>query len=141
MSTVASWKTYGRISVFLRPYTGQLVFVLLVSLVSTALGLAQPYFSRLLIDRALLLRDMRALGWIAGVMFAAGVLGYGLNIASSYRYVRISAAMLFDMRVALFRHLQTLSPRFYAQFRLGDLMSRLNNDVSEVQRVSADTLL
>jgi ATP-binding cassette, subfamily B, bacterial len=45
------------------------------------------------------------------------------------------------MRLALFRHLQTLSPRFYAGFRLGDLMSRLNNDVSEVQRVSADTLL
>src|SRR6202034_846042 len=75
------------------------------------------------------------------LMFGAAVLGYVLNIISSYRYIRISAAMLFDMRVALFRHLQTLSPRFYAQFRLGDLMSRLNNDVSEVQRVSADTLL
>ena len=84
---------------------------------------------------------MHALVWIAGIMFGAAVLGYILNIASSYRYIRISAAMLFDMRVALFRHLQTLSPRFYAQFRLGDLMSRLNNDVSEVQRVSADTLL
>jgi ATP-binding cassette subfamily B protein len=49
--------------------------------------------------------------------------------------------MLFDMRLALFRHLQTLSPRFYANYRLGDLMSRLNNDVGEVQRVTADTLL
>ncbi|HYA17959.1 MAG TPA: ABC transporter ATP-binding protein, partial [Bryobacteraceae bacterium] len=117
------------------------MFVLIVSLLSTALGLAQPYFSRLLIDQALLRRDMHALAWIAGVMFAAAVAGYVLNITSSYRYVRISAAMLFDMRVALFRHLQTLSPRFYAQFRLGDLMSRLNNDVGEVQRVSADTLL
>ena len=49
--------------------------------------------------------------------------------------------MLFDMRLALFRHLQSLSPRFYAGYRLGDLMSRLNNDISEVQRVSADTAL
>ena len=138
---VASWGTYRRLWVFLRPYPRPLVFVLLVSLVSTALGLVQPYISRLLIDQALMKSDMHALIWIAGIMFVAAVLGYILNIASSYRYIRISAAMLFDMRVALFRHLQTLSPRFYAQFRLGDLMSRLNNDVSEVQRVSADTLL
>jgi ATP-binding cassette subfamily B protein len=37
--------------------------------------------------------------------------------------------------------LQTLSPRFYAKWRLGDLVSRLNTDIGEVQRVSADTLL
>ena len=125
----------------MRPYSGRLSFVLFISLCATALSLVQPYFSKLLIDRALLQRDMRALGWIAGLMFGAVVLGFGLNMLSSYRYVRISAAMLFDMRLALFQHLQTLSPRFYASYRLGDLMSRLNNDVGEVQRVSADTLL
>ena len=125
----------------MRPYSGRLAFVLTVSLCATALSLVQPYISKLLIDRALLQRDMHALAWIAGLMFAAVVLGFGLNMLSSYRYVRISAAMLFDMRLALFRHLQSLSPRFYASYRLGDLMSRLNNDVGEVQRVSADTLL
>jgi ATP-binding cassette, subfamily B, bacterial len=74
-------------------------------------------------------------------MFGATVLGYALNILSSYQYVRVSAAMLFDMRLALYRHLQTLSPRFYAKWRLGDLVSRLNTDIGEVQRVSADSLL
>ncbi|HWE53093.1 MAG TPA: ABC transporter ATP-binding protein [Bryobacteraceae bacterium] len=139
--SVAQWKTYGRLKIFLRPYYSRLVLVLVVSLFSTVLGLAQPYISGLLIDKGLLRRDMRALLWIAGIMFVASVLGFVLNILASYRYVKISAAMLFDMRVALFRHLQTLSPRFYARFRMGDLMSRLNTDVSEVQRVSADTLL
>ncbi len=126
---------------FLRPYTGQLLLVLIVSLAATSLSLIQPYISKLLIDRALMKRDVHALVWIAGLMFVAIVAGFGLNILSSYRYVRVSAAMLFDMRLALFRHLQTLSPRFYASYRLGDLMSRLNNDVGEVQRVTADTLL
>lgn len=138
---VAQWKTYGRLWVFVRPYVRRLVLVLVVSLFSTALGLVQPFISKLLIDQALLQRDMDALVRIAGLMFGAAVAGFGLNILASYRYVKISAAMLFDMRVALFRHLQTLSPRFYAQFRMGDLMSRLNSDVGEVQRVSADTLL
>jgi ATP-binding cassette subfamily B protein len=115
--------------------------VLIVSLGATSLSLVQPYISKLLIDRALMRRDLHALIWIASLMFVAIVAGFGLNILSSYRYVRVSAAMLFDMRLALFRHLQTLSPRFYAGYRLGDLMSRLNNDVGEVQRVTADTLL
>jgi ATP-binding cassette subfamily B protein len=138
---IADWRTYRRLWVFLRPYAGRLSVVLVISLLSTALGLVQPYISKLLIDDALLKRDMRALVLIASVMFVATVLGFALNILSSYRYVKISAAMLYDMRVALFRHLQSLSPKFYAKFRMGDLMSRLNGDVGEVQRVSADTLL
>ena len=94
-----------------------------------------------MIDGALLKHDMHALLVVSVLMFVFTVVGFVLNIVSSYRYVTISAEMLFDMRLALFRHLQKLSPRFYAQFRLGDLMSRLNNDIGEVQRVSADTLL
>jgi ATP-binding cassette subfamily B protein len=132
---------YRRLWVFIRPYVRPLSLVVIVSLGATALTLLQPYFSKLLIDRALLRRDMRALGWIAGLMSAASILGFLLNIVASYRYVKVSAAMLFDIRLALFRHLQMLSPRFFAGYRLGDLMSRLNNDAGEVQRVSADALL
>lgn len=138
---VAGWKTYARLWVFMRPYLGGLILVLAVSFLSTLLGLAQPYISKLLIDRALLRHDMSALVAIASLMFVATVAGYALNILASYRYVRISAAMLYDIRLALFRHLQSLSPRFYASFRLGDLMSRLNNDVGDVQRAAADSLL
>ncbi|WP_197422457.1 MULTISPECIES: ABC transporter ATP-binding protein [unclassified Phenylobacterium] len=139
--SVASWRTYGRLLPFLRPYLRPLVFVLVISLLGTALSLAQPYLSKLLIDKALLRRDMDALIEIALLMVALSVVGYAVNILASYRYVSASAAMLFDIRAALLRHLQTLSPRFYGGFRLGDLMSRLNSDVSDVQRVTADTLL
>lgn len=139
--SVASWRTYGRLLPFLRPYLRPLVFVLVISLLGTALSLAQPYLSKLLIDKALLRRDMDALIEIALLMVALSVVGYAVNIFASYRYVSASAAMLFDIRAALLRHLQTLSPRFYGGFRLGDLMSRLNSDVSDVQRVTADTLL
>src|SRR5262249_34449067 len=49
--------------------------------------------------------------------------------------------VLFDMRLALYGHWQKLSPRFYAQAKLGEIVSRINNDVAEAQRVAADTLL
>jgi ATP-binding cassette subfamily B protein len=136
-----NWKEYRRLKPFLTPYTTRLSVILFLSVLSTLLGLTQPYISKLLIDNALRPRDMHALLWVAGLMFATTVLGFALNILSSYQYVRVSAAMLFDMRLALYRHLQILSPRFFAKWRLGDLVSRLNNDIGEVQRVSADTLL
>lgn len=137
----ADWKEYRRLKPFLSPYASRLGVILAINVLSTALGLAQPYISKLLIDNALQPRNMRALWWVAGLMFGVTVLGFLLNILSSYQYVRVSASMLFDMRLALYRHLQLLSPRFYAKWRLGDLVSRLNNDIGEVQRVSADSLL
>src|SRR5687767_2653902 len=45
------------------------------------------------------------------------------------------------MRLSLYAHLQRLSPRFYARTRLGDIVSRLNNDISEIQRVAAEAAL
>jgi ATP-binding cassette subfamily B protein len=137
----ADWKEYRRLKPFLAPYASRLGFILGINVLATALGLAQPYISKLLIDNALAPRNMRALWWVAGLMFGVTVLGFLLNILSSYQYVRVSASMLFDMRLALYRHFQLLSPRFYAKWRLGDLVSRLNNDIGEVQRVSADSLL
>jgi len=132
---------YRRILTYILPYWRRLTLVLALSLVSTLLGLAQPYITKLLIDEALLRKNMQALATVAGLMVVVTVLGFAMNIASSYRYVAVSAAVLFDMRLAVYRHLQRLSPRFYTRTKLGEIVSRLNNDISEVQRVAADTLL
>lgn len=132
---------YRRALRFVVPYWPRLVFVLLAGIVATGFGLFQPYISKLLIDDALLKHNMRMLLIVSGLMFGVTVLGFVLNILSSYQYVRVSASVLFDMRLALYRHLQTLSPRFWARTRLGDVVSRINNDIAEVQRVSADSLL
>jgi len=115
--------------------------IIMVSLLATGLSLAQPYITKLMIDGALMHRDMSALWQVAGLMLGATVGSYILNIAASWLHVSLSAAMLFDIRSAVLAHLQTLSPRFFGRFRLGDLMSRLNSDVSDIQRVAGDTLL
>lgn len=138
---IADWRTYRRLAPFLKPYRVALLLVLAISLLSTALGLSQPYLSKLMIDQALLRRDMGALVEIAAIMIGVTVAGFAFNILASYRYVALSAAMLYDIRAALLRHLQALSPRFYGSFRLGDLVSRMNSDVSDVQRTASDSLL
>jgi ATP-binding cassette, subfamily B, bacterial len=142
VETAQIWlKQYQRALRFVLPYWKRLAGVTLIGLLATAIGLAQPYFSKLLIDSALLGRDMRALVWVAGLMAGFTIAGFVLNIISSYQYVRISAQLLFEIRLAVYRHLQTCSPRFWASRRLGDVVSRINNDAGEVQRIAADTLL
>src|SRR5580658_5344995 len=132
---------YRRALRFIVPYWHRLIFVLLAGIAATGFGLLQPYISKLLIDDALLKRNLHMLLVVSGLMFGVTVLGFVLNIFSSYNYVRVSASVLFDMRLALYRHLQTLSPRFWARTKLGDVVSRINNDIAEVQRISADSLL
>jgi ATP-binding cassette subfamily B protein len=126
---------------YLVPYWRRLVLVLAISLISTATTLVIPYLSKDLIDTALVGRDLAALRRIVFWFVGLGVLGFILNVTSGLRYTRVSAEILFDMRLSLYAHLQRLSPRFYARTRLGDIVSRLNNDISEIQRVAAEAAL
>jgi ATP-binding cassette subfamily B protein len=132
---------YRRAFIYILPYWRRLALVLSISLFSTLLGLVQPYIAKLLIDEALLRRSAQALQAVALLMVVVTVASFALNILSSYRYVAVSADVLFDMRLALYEHLQKLSPRFYARTKLGEIVSRINNDIGEVQRIAADTLL
>src|ERR1700728_2943211 len=132
---------YKRALAYVVPYWRGLLAVMVLGLFSTTVGLVQPYISRLLIDDALLRRNLHALTMIAIAMVVVTIVGFVLNIASSYCYVRLSAASLFDMRLAVYRHLQRLSPRYFAHKKLGDIVSRINNDIGEVQRICSDTLL
>jgi ATP-binding cassette, subfamily B, bacterial len=126
---------------FIFPYWRSLALILVLGSVATLSGLAQPYFTKLLIDDALLHRNFPLLVWISAGMLVVTALSYALNSWTGYRYMQVSAAILFNMRRAVYQHLQTLSPRFYAGTRIGEIVSRLNNDVGEIQRVSADTFL
>jgi len=126
---------------YLIPHWRRLVLVLVISLISTATTLVIPYLSKDLIDHALVGRDLTALRRIVYWFAALGVLGFILNVTSGLRYTRVSAEILFDMRLSLYAHLQRLSPRFYARTRLGDIVARLNNDISEIQRVAAEAAL
>ena len=123
------------------PYWRRLVLVLVLSLLSTGLSLILPYLSKALIDRGLLGRDSRALVEIVSLFAGITLISFVLNVVSGMRYTRTSADILFDMRLSLYRHLQRLSPRFYARTRLGEIVSRINNDIAEIQRVAAETAL
>ena len=132
---------YRRTLVFLRPYRKSFVFLFALGFISTIVALAQPYLTKLLIDSALLRRNMRGLWYLAIWMAICSALSFVLGLVTTRWYTKLSANVLFDMRVEVFRRLQLLSPRFYAKTKTGDIVSRLNGDISELQRLSSDTIL
>lgn len=125
---------------FVRPHRLAIAGLLGLSVCASALVLVQPWLTKLLIDDGLLARNFPRLVLIAGLMIIAGLLGTALSGINRYLHTRLSGRMLFALRDDLYRHLQTLSPTFYGQRRIGDLMSRLDGDVAEIQRFAVDSL-
>ncbi|QCY11192.1 ABC transporter ATP-binding protein [Pseudomonas sp. MPC6] len=125
---------------FVRPHRLAIAGLLGLSACASALVLVQPWLTKLLIDDGLLARDFSMLVLIAGLMIVAGLLGTLLSGINRYLHTRLSGRILFALRDDLYRHLQTLSPNFYGQRRIGDLMSRLDGDVAEIQRFAVDSL-
>ena len=126
---------------FIVPYWRRLALVLGLSVLSTGLSLYLPLLSRDFFDHALIGRDRATLVRVSSLFALVTVLSFIVNVISGLRYTRVSADILFDMRLEMYRHLQQLSPRFYARTRLGDIMSRINNDIGEIQRIASEAAL
>lgn len=126
---------------YAKPYWRRLAAIAGLSLVSTVLSLAIPYLSKTLVDRALVGHSLTALYWTVALFAGTSIGAFAISTITGLRYTRVSAEILFDMRLALYRHLQQLSPRFYARTPLGEIVARINNDIGEIQRVAAESVL
>jgi ATP-binding cassette subfamily B protein len=124
-----------------RPHARRLAPVVILSLAGTAMSLAMPILSRTLVDDALIGRDMRVLLWTIGGFLGLTGASFLLNVASGLRYTRVSADILFGMRLEVLQHLQRLSPRYFAKMPIGQIASRINSDIGEIQRVVAEVAL
>lgn len=131
----------ARALAYVRPYAARLAPVALLSVAGTGLGLVVPYLSKLLIDDAILAGDFGMLVRVTAAFVGVTLLSFAMNTWSGLRYTGISADILFDMRRDLYRHLQRMSPRFFARTPLGDTVSRVNGDIAEIQRVVGEVAL
>ncbi len=141
LETLVLDRDLRRALLFIVPYWRRLALVLGLSVLSTLLSLYLPLLSRDFFDGALIGKSLSTLVRVVVLFAGVTIASFLVNVVSGLRYTRVSADILFDMRLELYRHLQRLSPRFYARTRLGDVMSRINNDVGEIQRIAAETAL
>src|SRR5918994_83417 len=128
-----------RVAGYGRPYLGLIGLILLTILVSPVLSLVPPLLFRQLIDVALPQRDFGLLNLLAlgaiGIPVANGLIG----VLQRYLGAQIGEGIIFDLRRALFQHLQRMSLRFFTNSRTGEIMARLNNDVVGAQQAITST--
>lgn len=128
-----------RLAPFVSPFVSRLILLFFLSLLGVMLGLLWPFFTKILIDNVLLGKNLHLLVLLCTAMTMSTVLGYGIGALNRYYYTQVTARVLFSLREHLFGHLQSLSMRFHSRAKVGDLLSRLNTDISEVQAVLTDT--
>jgi ABC-type bacteriocin/lantibiotic exporter with double-glycine peptidase domain len=131
---------FRRLLPFVTPFRWRLLLVFGLSLFSTILGLLWPVFTKILIDDVLLAKNTRLLVWLTVLMVVVTVVGYVIGAVNRYQYTQVTAQVLFSLRQHLFAHLQALSLRFHTRAKVGDLLSRLNTDISEVQSILTDAV-
>lgn len=122
-------------------YRWWILGMLVVTLVTTGLELLTPLILRDLIDRTLPARDLHRLVWLIVALVVIPLLTGGLNVFLRQLNVRIGEGVVYDLRVALFSHLQRMSLGFFTHTKIGELMSRLNNDVVGAQIAISNTLV
>ncbi|MEG1038357.1 MAG: ABC transporter ATP-binding protein [Pseudomonas sp.] len=125
---------------FVRPHWRAIAALLGLSLAASLLVLLQPWLVKTLIDQGLLAKDFDVLWHMASIMIAVGIVSMLLGGINRYLHTRLSGRILFALRDDLYRHLQQLSPAFYGRKRIGDILSRLDGDVAEIQRFAVDSL-
>lgn len=128
------WGQLKRMGAYLKPYRRQLLPIILVTMILGTLSkLAIPYLISLAIDIAIFNKDGNLLLIYASTMLGLYILQWLVN-NYRIRYINvIGQKVLYDLRYALFSHIQQLSFRFFDKRPAGSVLVRITNDVNSLQ--------
>ena len=122
-----------RLMAYLRPHTARVVVAVLSVIVYTGTVVALPWIVKWTIDEYIRTEDLSTVTWAVG----AFLLVAALQLAFNYLHLRVGAfvaqQVLYTLRMDLFRHLQGLSMSYFDRSEVGKVMSRIQNDVQQLQ--------
>ncbi len=131
----------GRVLSYARPYLGLIGGMLVMILLSTGVSLVSPLIFRTMIDQVLPQKDLNKLILLALALLLLPILNGLISVIQRRLNAAVGEGVTFDLRVALFARLQRMSLRFFTNTRVGELMSRLNNDVVGAQNAISNTIV
>jgi len=130
-----------RVLAYARPYWNQIGGMLVTILFTTGLSLVSPLIFRHLIDVILPSKDLNQLTLFALALLLVPLVSGGINVIQRRLNASVGEGVIYDLRVALFSRLQRMSLRFFTNTKVGELMSRLNNDVVGAQNAISNTIV
>jgi ATP-binding cassette, subfamily B, bacterial len=136
-----TWDLLKRVLNYSYPYRWKIAAMLVFILVNTGLTLLTPLILRDLIDRTIPAGDINRLIILALILLFIPALGGGINVFQRRLNAAVGEGVIYDLRVALYQRLQRMSLRFFTHTKVGELMSRLNNDVVGAQNAISNTIV
>lgn len=124
-----------RIAELFRPHLHTVIFVMLLIVASSLIGLAQPFIIRELIDVAIPEQNVKLLLALAGGLMLIALVNAVLGVVQTWRATLMGQKVMHRLRTGLFTHLQKQSLGFFTNARSGEVQSRLTNDVGQMQSV------
>ncbi len=130
-----------RVLAYARPHRWRILGMLGMILITTGLGLVGPLIFRRLIDQTIPSKDVKSLIGLAIALLLIPLFTGFFNVIQRRLNSQVGEGVIFDLRVSLYTHLQRMSLRFFTNTKVGELMSRLNNDVVGAQNAISNTLV
>src|ERR1043165_9778823 len=131
----------SRVLASARPYWWHLCGMLVTILISTGLSLVTPLIFRQMIDKVLPSKNLHQLTLLAVALLIVPIVNGTIGVIQRRLNSTVGEGVIFDLRVALFSRLQRMSLRFFTNTKVGELMSRLNNDVVGAQNAISNTIV
>ena len=136
-----TWDLLKRVLKYSTPYSWKIAGMLGLILANSGLALLSPLVVRDLIDRTIPAHDIQRLIFLAiALLFIPAITG-AINVLQRRLNTDVGEGVIYDLRVALFSKLQRMSLRFFTHTKLGEMMSRLNNDVIGAQSAISNTIV
>ncbi len=132
--------TLRRVVGFATPHRRLISIFLLITVVDAALVIVPPLLVKTLVDDGILEGDSALVTTLALAIAGVAVFNAVMAVISGYLSSRIGESLIYDLRTAVFGHVQRMSLAFFTRTQTGALVSRLNNDVIGAQRAFTSTL-
>ncbi|MBR0437484.1 MAG: ABC transporter ATP-binding protein [Clostridia bacterium] len=129
-----------RILSYLKPYWFQFTLVFLAILISAGVGLLPSIITGKIVDEALVGRNMKLLVQLLIAAFVTLTASEVIGVLESYINAWISNRIIFDMKNQMYDHLQHMPHSFFTSEKQGDIITRMNSDISGVSSVISGTL-
>ncbi|MBX5491989.1 MAG: ATP-binding cassette domain-containing protein [Chloroflexi bacterium] len=132
---------FRRLLPYLRPYPAQIALILVYLLVGIGFVLGLQLSIKYLIDNVIAPGNFELLLQLLGLLFLGFVVNALASLHRAYLTAWVGEQILMRLRRDMFERLQMLSAGFYARARIGDLVSRMSNDLVVVQMALSNALL
>jgi ATP-binding cassette subfamily B protein len=114
---------------YLRPYRAHVAVAVATIVANSALQLAPPYLTKIVIDAYIPARDLSGLTGIAALYLGTLFASFAFEYAQTWTMQTTGQKVMFDLRMQVFSHLHRLDVRFYDRNPVGRLMTRVTSDV------------